>query len=228
MPATQEWIQEADARLEKLADGVFWIHDGNPKRPYVKLRTGDRMSNVYFNGSKACEVPYAFDELVDEVVTEWQTRAEDEFLVDRVVGPAMGAIPLAYSTARSIGPIQESNPKFSYAEKDGDEFVFRRNPPQNGERILLVEDTITSGTSVLKVRDAILKVAPNAIIIPYVIALCNRSGKDEIEGLEVVSYIDGDFRDWAEGENPFTSDGKELVPAVGDAKKNWDLLTKDY
>ncbi len=231
MPATKAWQEDAKERIKRLPPGTFWHHDGNPERPYVRLSRGT-ISNVYFDGGKVSEWPYELSEMADELFDEFSARNKttDTFVnrADRVVGPAMGAIPIAYASAREISCFQEKSVAFSYAEKDGDAFVFRRNPPQNGELILLVEDTITSDGSLLKVRDAVLAVAPEAIILPYVFALCNRSGKEKVGGLEIISYIDGDFQDWNEGENPFTPDRRELVPPVTNAKEQWDLLTKVY
>lgn len=242
MPATEKWLRDQPARANQLEHlGVFWYHDGNPKRPYVRLRS-NALSNGYFNGAVLAESPAHLNTFVEELVHQYLSRegillgiAGPKTIANRVVGPAMGAITLAHAVAaqyycdiRNCGFRDSSSvTKTSFAEKDGDDFVFKRSKPLPGERILLVEDTVTTGGSVLKVRDAVLKAAPNAFIEPYLLCLCNRSGKDSLGGMEIVSLVDGDFKTWNEGENPFTG-GPELVPVVENAKDNWNLLTQEY
>ena len=242
MPASEKWLSERASRAKQLEQlGVFWYHDGNPKRPYVRLRSG-LISNGYFNGAVLSELPAHLDAFAEELVHQYLFRtgaaigvAAPKTIANRIVGPAMGAITLAHAVAaKYYGAIRDcgfSSSSFvtrtSFAEKDGDDFTFKRSKPLQNERVLLVEDTITTGGSILKVRDAVLKAAPTAIIEPYLLSLCNRSGKDTLDGLEIVSLVDGDFKAWNEGENPFTG-GEELVPDVKNAKDNWGLLTQAY
>ncbi|HOH28759.1 MAG TPA: orotate phosphoribosyltransferase [Candidatus Hydrogenedentes bacterium] len=66
--------------------------------------------------------------------------------IDLVVGPATGGITLAYETARHL------NCRAAYTEKDGESGMalkrgFALKP---GERVLVVEDIITTGGSVAK------------------------------------------------------------------------------
>ena len=233
MRASEDWIESAEARAKELeTHGVYWRHDGNPKRPYVRLRSG-LLSNGYFNGGIICEWPDLLDWLVDELVEEYAARYKqsgEDYFIDRVVGPAMGAITLAHSTARSLSlEFDESGVFMSFAEKDKNGgFGFNRNPPKPGETILFVEDTVTTFETVLKVRDAVLRIIPDAVFSPFVIVLCNRTGLESIEGFEIISLVAADFTTWKEGENPFTPDGKELVPPVENAKENWDELTREY
>ena len=116
----------------------------------------------------------------------------------------------------------------SFAEKEGDGFVFKRSKPLPGERVFLVEDTITTGGSVLRVKDAVKNIVPDALIMPVLPVLCNRSGKDSLDGMQIVSLVSGDFRMWKEGSNPFTANGRELVPPVENVKDSWSVLTREY
>ncbi|HYD93393.1 MAG TPA: phosphoribosyltransferase family protein [Candidatus Paceibacterota bacterium] len=245
MPPTNHWLRSAEERAKKLESyGVFWRHDGNENRPYVRLRSG-LLSNGYFNGAVLSERPALLSYLVQELVLEYTLRRNDALPIPtRVIGPAMGAITLAHEVARSIDSIKNlgGEVRMSFAEKvteveDGKlvetgKFHFKRNPPLPGERIVFVEDTITTAGSVRKVWDATQQTLGSFIRYdPFLLVLCNRTGKSELadfEGLEIVSYVDGDFKTWKEGENPFTREGKELVPPVENAKENWDALTRAY
>lgn len=66
--------------------------------------------------------------------------------VELVVGPATGGIALAYETARHLGC------RMAYSEKDGagGMAVKRGFTVRPGTRVLVVEDIITTGGSVLK------------------------------------------------------------------------------
>ena len=231
MTATTQWENGRVSRAALLRDiGAFWYHDGNPNRPYVRLRSG-LISNGYFNGAQLCERPVVLDAFSKELVTELETRSSRQvWNIDRVVGPAMGAITFAHSVASKYFWQRRaaSNILTSFAEKDGDGFVFKLSAPRPRERILLVEDTVTTGGSVLKVRDAVLAAAPDIVIEPYLLSFCNRSGSDTLDGMEIISLVDGNFKTWKEDENPFTDGGRELVPVVENAKNNWDVLTRDY
>lgn len=68
--------------------------------------------------------------------------------VATVVGPAMGGVILSYETARALGA------RALYAEKQGETMLFRRGfKLAAGERVLVVEDAVTTGGSVQKVLE---------------------------------------------------------------------------
>ncbi len=232
MPATDAWTRRANYRAVELEKrGVFWRHDRNPKRPYVRLRSG-LISDGYFNGSVLSESPALLDYVVSELIHEYLSRKENSRYPNRIIGPAMGAITFTHEVARQLDNrlVADGQIRMSYAEKDGDQFVFKRNPPILGEHVMFVEDTITTAGSIRKVRDATLRTLGKISYEEFLLVLCNRSGETRLdfEMIEVISYVDADFRTWKEGENPFTSDGRELVPVVEDAKQNWHLLTQAY
>ncbi len=89
--------------------------------------------------------------------------------VETVIGPAMGGVILAYETARALGA------RAIYAEKnDGGGFVLRRGfTIRPRERVLLVEDAVTTGGSVKRVLDLVLELGAVPVGIG---ALVDRSG----------------------------------------------------
>ncbi|MGE5652836.1 MAG: phosphoribosyltransferase family protein, partial [Bacillota bacterium] len=68
--------------------------------------------------------------------------------IDVVIGPAMGGVILAYEAARAL-----QGPRAIYAEKtDGAEMALKRGFALHpGERVLVVEDAISTGGSISKV-----------------------------------------------------------------------------
>ena len=66
--------------------------------------------------------------------------------VDLVAGPATGGMILAFEVGRQLGK------RAIYAEKEGDRKTFRRGAAiEPGDRVLIVDDVITSGGSVNEV-----------------------------------------------------------------------------
>ncbi|EQD56352.1 orotate phosphoribosyltransferase, partial [mine drainage metagenome] len=68
--------------------------------------------------------------------------------IETVIGPAMGGVLLAHEVARTLGV------RSIYAEKDGERMAFKRGfSLRPGERVLVVEDAVTTGGSVAKVLE---------------------------------------------------------------------------
>ncbi len=70
--------------------------------------------------------------------------------IDLVAGPTTGGIILAFETARQLGV------RSVFAEKEGETRVFRRDfEIAHGERVLVVDDILTTGGSVRGTMDAV-------------------------------------------------------------------------
>ncbi len=214
--------------------GVFWRHDGNPKRPYVRLTSG-KISDLYFNGGKLIsEHPATLREACKDLMWPWGPGGFKRYGFTRVIGPAKGAISFAYELA------VQSGIAYAYADaikRPGLGTVFEydgrfRTHFHDDERFVFCEDTITTGGSVLELIEMTRREFPNISfegleVPPTIMALCNRSGLAEIGGFRIKALIEIRGRTWEEGENPYTG-GPELVPPVSAGKANWHLLTQAY
>tara|TARA_R110001592_G_scaffold43159_3_gene140111 strand:- start:133 stop:708 length:576 start_codon:yes stop_codon:yes gene_type:complete len=89
--------------------------------------------------------------------------------IELVVGPATGGIILAYETARSLGV----RGVFAEKEPDGGMAVKRGFAVKPGTRVLVVEDIVTTGGSVLK---TISHLEARGAVIVGVSVLIDRSG----------------------------------------------------
>lgn len=70
--------------------------------------------------------------------------------IDVVIGPALGGITLAYEVARAIGT------RGLFTERQDGKMVLRRGfSIANGEKVLVVEDVITTGGSTKEVIDVV-------------------------------------------------------------------------
>lgn len=109
------------------------------------LLTSGRHSPAFFLFSQAFQRPEHAERLGRGVASLFAGEA-----IDTVVGPALGGIILAHEVARALGC------RSLFAEKEGGAMALRRGfALVPGERVLLVEDAITTGGSVLKVLDVV-------------------------------------------------------------------------
>lgn len=215
MTTEHEW--EAEFGLT----GGIWRHDGNPKRPNVRT-TSQKISNGCFNGDRILADGHLFGLACKAL---WRMASSHGITGEnlRIVGAAMGGISLSSRIAEA------GMCRSAYAEKSGDGLVFNRFILSPHEKFLLAEDTITTGGTLVKLREAVaVACSANPTFAGAILALCNRSGKSELDGVPIFSLVSLSFDEWEEGSNPFTEDGKELVPPISEPKLNWHEVTRDY
>ena len=217
----QNWIEQYSQK------GALWIHDGNPKRPHALLTSG-KHSSGFFNSELVLEDSFLLDSACVELSMELRKQGLDLGEVDRVVGPAMGAITIAHEMAYHIAVHSKRSCLRAYTEKetDGDskKMVFKRTSIHQGERILLVEDVLTTGGSVDLTAEAVTNAG--GVVLPFVIILVNRSGLTEVNGKKIVALIDRPMPMWTPDECPLCKQGSEALRPKG--TENWDRLNAEY
>lgn len=208
--------------------GALWIHDGHSERPYALLTSG-KISDVFFNCSKLIEQPNVLEQVADELISATRrAMLPDRFYPDAVVGPATGAITLAYTIARKI-----IDSRAWYTEPEGEgktkTMVLKRfEPYKQGMTVFAVEDVITTGASTDTSASAALEVDPTIDVFDYVACIVNRSGFETTPmGRKIISLLSIKAQVWERGKNPFTPDGAEFVEPVR-PKANWHALTRAY
>lgn len=133
---------------------------------------------------------------------------------DTVVGPATGGIILSFMTAfRSFG----RRPAAIWADKDGDNFNFARagfKEHLRDKRVLIVEDLLTTGSSVKKVRIEAERCGAEVIGIS---AICNRGGVTALDlgvpRLETLAEVD--FVSYDQHDCPLCRDAVPIVEDIG-------------
>lgn len=125
--------------------------------------------------------------------------------VDVVIGPAVGGIILAYEVARHF-----PGARAIFAEKDGDGMSLRRGfGIRRGERVLVVEDAVSTGGSVQKVIDAIQRYEPSFVGVG---ALIDRSsGRVQFDGMPFRAVLTLDVPSYEPADCPLCRDGVALV-----------------
>ena len=129
------------------------------------LLTSGRHSPVYWEKFRILQFPQLTEQLCRMVAVHFKKDR-----VQVVAGPTTGGIIIAYEVARQLGV------RSVFAEKEGDVRVFRRGfNVDPGERVLIVDDILTTGGSIREVISAIAKL--NAKIVGIGV-LVNRSEQE--------------------------------------------------
>jgi len=117
------------------------------------LLTSGLHSPVYWEKFKILQYPEYTGQLCKMIAAHYRDKQ-----IQVVAGPTTGGILLAFEVARHLGV------RSIYAEKEGGERVFRRSLTVSpGERVLVVDDVLTTGGSVEQVLAAVRKLSGNVI-----------------------------------------------------------------
>lgn len=168
------------------------------------LLTSGRHSQWYVEKFRLLEQPRATSLLCGEIARRFEN---DD--IQCVVGPVTGGIILAFEVARQLGC------RAVYAERGegGKGFVFRRGfQLKKGERVLVVEDIVTTGGSVLQVVELAQQCGGDVIGVGL---LVDRSGgKADFGTSRVEPLLKMNIETFAPEDAPI-----ELIEKFGPAKK---------
>lgn len=113
---------------------------------------------------------------------------------DAVVGPAYGGIVLAFETARLIGS------QFIFTQRKDDNMAVRSGfDLSDVKRVVVIEDIVTTGGSVMEVIDYFRSVNIN---VTAVAAIVDRSGGKVDFGCEFIPLLTLDIPSWEADECP--------------------------
>jgi len=122
--------------------------------------------------------------------------------VDVVLGPAVGAIIIAHGVAQHL------NTRSIFSERENGKMVLRRGFHINpGERVLVVEDVITTGGSVLEVLDLVKQCGGELVGLGY---LVDRSNGAFDPGVRAEYLLNLEAPTWAANECPLCEAGVSL------------------
>lgn len=122
-------------------------------------------SPQYFQCALVLQYPHYLEKFCSEI-REYYYEEED---IQLVIAPAIGGIMVAQELARQLGI------RFIFAERENDKMTLRRGfHIEPHEKILIVEDVITTGSSVQEVIDIVEKAKGYAVGVG---AIVDRSEK---------------------------------------------------
>ena len=201
----------------KLKDmEILWQHDGDCNKPHA-LWTSGRHANTFNNGSKLIENPRLLEEVARGIVKNLEDNNKTE-KPDWVVGPAFGAVTIGHEVARQLGT------KFAFTEpvqtEDGKMQILKRFDIKPGETVLVVEDALSTGGSMLKTINVLEKVG--AEIFPYVATVVNWSGNDKLGMRQIIALYSDTPKSYLAEECPLCKCGSEALRP----KANWNKFIK--
>lgn len=179
---------ERQRRTEELLTLVRALRTG-----HFRLTSGLH-SDRYMQCAALFEHPVASEELCASIADMFRGGR-----VDVVAGPALGGVILAYEVARSLGV------RNIFAERENGKMTFRRGFHVNpGERVLVVEDVVTTGGSV---REVIELLRETGAEVAGVGAVVDRSGGSVDFGVPFRPLMCMEARKWEESECPLCREG---------------------
>jgi orotate phosphoribosyltransferase len=131
--------------------------------------------------------------------------------IETVVGPATGGIVLAYEVARQIGRLKGGKgPRAIFTEKteDGKMALKRQWSLRPGEKVLMVEDAVTTGGSIAKAMEAIRGYEPEIV---GVAAITDRSGGTVDFGVPLRAVVTLKVESWTPEECPLCQKGVPVI-----------------
>jgi orotate phosphoribosyltransferase len=156
---------------------------------HFELRSG-RHSGGYVEKFRLLEQPEVAQELCCALAEAFRHVA-----VERVAGPALGGVIIAYEVARVLGV------PCAFAERVEDRLEFRRGFQfRPGEKVLVVEDIVTTGGSARLVIEAVRRSGAEPV---GAAVLINRSGKALDMDVPTVSLLDLDLISYLPEDCPF-------------------------
>lgn len=109
------------------------------------ILTSGRHSDTYFEKFRVLERPDVLSALCTEIAGRFASQP-----VEYVAGPTTGGIIIAFEVARQMGL-----PAVYIETEDGKKTLRRGKTLPNGAKVLIVDDVLTTGTSLVETRAAI-------------------------------------------------------------------------
>ncbi|HEX3011542.1 MAG TPA: orotate phosphoribosyltransferase [Syntrophomonadaceae bacterium] len=161
--------------------------------------TSGRHSNQYMQCAQVLQYPKYTEQL--------SRHLADKFLndqIDIVIGPAMGGIIVAYEVARQL------KVPGIFCERQNGEMMLRRGfEIKPGQKVLVVEDVVTTGGSVVEVINIVRSAGG---VVAGVGVLVDRSNGTVDFGAHTEAVLTMDIKSWEAEQCPLCREGK--IPVV--------------
>ena len=162
------------------------------------LLTSGLHSGQYVEKFQVLQYPKATEELC----AGFAEKFKDE-KIDVVIGPVTGGIILAHETAKHFGT------RAIFAERENGKMTIKRGfEIKPGERVLVVEDIVTTGGSVMEVIEVVKELGG---VIAGVAILVDRSGGTVDFGAPAKAMLTLNIQNYTPEECPYCKQGLPLV-----------------
>lgn len=171
------------------------------------LKTGHFLLSSGLHSDRYCQCATLFEHPeVGGRVARWMASRLGTLQVDTVLAPALGGVLWGYDLARVLGV------RSLFAERDsGQPFTLRRGFSLHpGERVLLAEDVVTTGKSVMELMPLVDAAGAQAVGFAAVV---DRSGGkfSPPKGVPLFALANLDFQTYDPANCPLCRQG---IPAV--------------
>lgn len=182
---TQEEIFKIMKERDVLLEGHFRLSSGRHAAKYLQ-----------------CARLLQYPDVAEPLCAQLASKFKDD-CPTVVVGPAIGAIVVSYEVARALGV------KSLFTERENGEMTLRRGFSLNHEdRVLVVEDVITTGGSTKEVIEAVRKLG--ATVIGVGVIADRSAGKVDL-GVPIKALVSIEIESYLPEECPFCAEG---IPAI--------------
>lgn len=162
------------------------------------IYTSGRHGRQFLQAARVMQYPERTAALCEALAARFQDDG-----IDLVVGPATGGIVLAYETARHLGC------RAAYTEKDEGGMALKRGfRLKPGEKVLVVEDIITTGGSVKKSIDHLRARGAEVVGVGVLI---DRSGGEARFDCRFEALTALNMQSWQPEDCPLCAEGKPLI-----------------
>lgn len=203
---------------------AYWVYNGDPRTRHAELTSG-KHSSGFFNSRPIVGDPALLAQVASDMVVEISHYTTLLNVVNRVVGPETGATKLAEAVAAEITQLRGLPCKWASPKKAPDGTLYFEEGQEKVEAdeiVLLVEDVITTGGSVLKAAE--LCMDARATSLEVIGCIVNRSGEYEVGGRKVAALVATNMPTYEPDKCPLCAEGSKPVRP----KDNWDELTATY
>lgn len=163
------------------------------------ILTSGRHSDKYLQCARIFQNTKYSEELCKALAEKFSDKN-----IDVVIGPAMGAVQMAYEVSRALGC------ENYFTEREDGKMTLRRGfNISEGQRVLLVEDVLTTGGTLFEVMEMLKE--KGAIIVGVGSIVDRTNGKIDF-GVPFESVIKISVESFEASECPLCKEGK--IPAV--------------
>lgn len=180
--------------LNKEEATQIFLDSGALMEGHFKLTSG-RHSNRYMQCAQVLQYPQYTEKLAAHIAEKYAGEK-----IDWVIGPAMGGIIVSYEVARQL-----KVPSIFCERQDGKMELRRGFKLEAGDRVLVVEDVVTTGGSVVEVMDIVRQSGAEVIGIAV---LVDRSGGNVDFGVRKEAVLTMDIESWEGADCPLCKEGR--------------------
>ena len=185
MQNTEEMTREILLRLGALKHGHFRLTSG-------------LHSDRYMQCAALFQFPRESEQLCAALAEKFAGQK-----IDLVAGPALGGIIMAYEVARALGV-----PNI-FSEREEGKMTFRRGfRVEAGQKVLVVEDVVTTGGSVKEVIGLVRAAGGEVVGVGSVV---DRSGGKADFGVPFQALMTLEATNWKEEDCPLCKEGVPIV-----------------